>query len=201
MLSCTFFYRASVFKFWKSHSLQIFSRCSFFLSIRQNTCKMNQSLLVTHSFLEQPFAFLLCRPVLALRWRSFTVVFSLYSEMTCGFLIQLVFCQKKRVHSLLKKILDPPLLINRWCCSGGSGVFNRYEKPMIAFTRNKFFYQNHRFTPLIKFDFLDFEKMTFLYSRKASFVFKTSLNIISGLILTEIEKKGFQDFKLPGSCC
>ena len=72
---------------------------------------------------------------------------------------------------------------------------------MIAFTRNKFFYQNHRFTPLIKFDFLDFEKMTFLYSRKASFVFKTSLNIISGLILTEIEKKGFQDFKLPGSCC
>ena len=108
---------------------------------------------------------------------------------------------KKRVHSLLKKILDPPLLINRWCCSGGSGVFNRYEKPMIAFTRNKFFYQNHRFTPLIKFDFLDFEKMTFLYSRKASFVFKTSLNIISGLILTEIEKKGFQDFKLPGSCC
>ena len=138
MLSCTFFYGATVFKFWKSHSLQIFSQCSFFLSIRQNTCKMNQSLLVTHSFLEQPFAFLLCRPVLALRWGSFTVVFSLYSEMTCGFLIQLVFC-KKRVHSLLKKILDPPLLINRWCCSGGSGVFNRYEKPMIAFTRNKFF--------------------------------------------------------------
>ena len=139
MLSCTFFYGATVFKFRKSHSLQILSRCSFFLSIRQNTCKMNQSLLVTHYFLEQPFAFLLCRPVLALCWRSFTVVFSLYSEMTYGFLIQLVFCKKKRVHSLLKKILDPPLLINRWCCSGGSGVFNRYEKPMIAFTRNKFF--------------------------------------------------------------
>ena len=43
-------------------------------------------------------------------------------EMTCGFLIQLVFCKKKlcgllvfkwskrRVHSLLKKILDPPLM-------------------------------------------------------------------------------------------
>ena len=43
------------------------------------------------------------------------------AEMTCGFLIQLVFCQKKlcgllvlkqskrRVHPLLKKILDPPL--------------------------------------------------------------------------------------------
>ena len=42
------------------------------------------------------------------------------SEMPCGFLIQLVFCQKKcgllvlkqskrRVHPLLKKILDPPL--------------------------------------------------------------------------------------------
>ena len=42
-------------------------------------------------------------------------------EMTCGFLIQLVFCKKKlcgllvlkyskrRVHPLLKKILDPPL--------------------------------------------------------------------------------------------
>ena len=42
-------------------------------------------------------------------------------EMTCGFLIQLVFCEKKlcgllvlkkskrRVHPLLKKILDPPL--------------------------------------------------------------------------------------------
>ena len=46
-----------------------------------------------------------------------------HSEMTCGFLIQLVFCPKKklcgllvlksskrRVHPLLKKILDPPLL-------------------------------------------------------------------------------------------
>ena len=47
-------------------------------------------------------------------------------EMTCGFLIQLVFCQKKktmwfigveveskrRVHPLLKKILDPPLQNN-----------------------------------------------------------------------------------------
>ena len=44
-------------------------------------------------------------------------------EMTCGFLIQLVFCppkklcgllvlkqSKRRVHPLLKKILDPPLL-------------------------------------------------------------------------------------------
>ena len=44
------------------------------------------------------------------------------SEMTCGFLIQLVFCKKKklcgllvlkkskrRVHPLLNKILDPPL--------------------------------------------------------------------------------------------
>ena len=43
-------------------------------------------------------------------------------EMTCGFLIQLVFCKnklcgllvlklsKRRVHPLLKKILDPPLL-------------------------------------------------------------------------------------------
>ena len=72
---------------------------------------------------------------------------------------------------------------------------------MIAFTRNKFFTKIIDLPPLIKFDFLDFEKMTFLYSRKASFVFKTSLNIISGLILTEIEKKGFQDFKLPGSCC
>ena len=41
-------------------------------------------------------------------------------EMTCGFLIQLVFCKKlcrllvlkkskRRVHPLLKKILDPPL--------------------------------------------------------------------------------------------
>ena len=37
-------------------------------------------------------------------------------EMICGFLIQLVFCKKKyviywkrRVHPLLKKILDPPL--------------------------------------------------------------------------------------------
>ena len=44
-------------------------------------------------------------------------------EITCGFLIQLVFCKKKkkpcgllvlkyskrRVHPLLKKILDPPL--------------------------------------------------------------------------------------------
>ena len=43
-------------------------------------------------------------------------------EMTCGFLIQLVFCKKKklgfigvevkskrRVHPLLKEILDPPL--------------------------------------------------------------------------------------------
>ena len=43
-------------------------------------------------------------------------------EMTCGFLIQLVFCKKKKlcgllvlkyskrqVHPLLKKILDPPL--------------------------------------------------------------------------------------------
>ena len=43
-------------------------------------------------------------------------------EMTCGFLIQLVFCEKKklcgllvlknskrRVHPLLKQILDPPL--------------------------------------------------------------------------------------------
>ena len=42
-------------------------------------------------------------------------------EMTCGFLIQLVFrkkklcgllvlkCSKRRVHPLLKKILDPPL--------------------------------------------------------------------------------------------
>ena len=42
---------------------------------------MNQSLLITYSFLEQPFAFLLCRPVLALRWRSFTLVFSLYSAV------------------------------------------------------------------------------------------------------------------------
>ena len=45
-------------------------------------------------------------------------------KMTCGFLIQLVFCKKKkpcgllvlkyskrRVHPLLKKILDPPLLL------------------------------------------------------------------------------------------
>ena len=44
-------------------------------------------------------------------------------DMSCGFLIQLVFCQKKklcgllvleqskrRVHPILKKILDPPLL-------------------------------------------------------------------------------------------
>ena len=50
-------------------------------------------------------------------------------EMTCGFLIQLVFCQKKtlcgllllkkskrRVHPLLNKILDPPLksVFNSW---------------------------------------------------------------------------------------
>ena len=42
---------------------------------------MNQGLLITYSFLEQPFAFLLCRPVLALRWRSFTLVFSLYSAV------------------------------------------------------------------------------------------------------------------------
>ena len=47
------------------------------------------------------------------------------SEMTCCFLIQLVFCKKKklcgllvlkksnrRVHPLLKKILDQPLLSN-----------------------------------------------------------------------------------------
>ena len=52
-----------------------------------------------------------------------------------------------------------------------------------------FFNQNHRYTPLIKLDFLDFEKLTSLYSRKASFVFNTSLNIISGLILTKIGKK------------
>ena len=48
-------------------------------------------------------------------------------EMTCGFLIQLAFCQKKnqgvywcwsrarrRVHPLLKKILDPPLMFLDW---------------------------------------------------------------------------------------
>ena len=46
-------------------------------------------------------------------------------EMTCGFLIQLVFCQKKKniwfigveleqekSATLLKKILDPPLMIH-----------------------------------------------------------------------------------------
>ena len=54
-------------------------------------------------------------------------------EMTCSFLIQLVFCEKKkplcgllvlksskrRVHPLLKKILDPPLpssLLRHWTC-------------------------------------------------------------------------------------
>ena len=48
-------------------------------------------------------------------------------EVTCGFLIQLVFCKKKklcgllvlkkskrRVHPLLKKILDPPLEKSGW---------------------------------------------------------------------------------------
>ena len=39
--------------------------------------------------------------------------------------------------------------------------------------------QNHRFTPLKKS----------LFSREASFIFNTSLNIISGLILTNIGKK------------
>ena len=39
--------------------------------------------------------------------------------------------------------------------------------------------QNHLFTPLKKS----------LFSREASFTFKTSLNIISGLILSKIEKK------------
>ena len=48
-------------------------------------------------------------------------------EITCGFLLQLVFCKKKnyvvywkrRVHPLLKKILDPPLdvhiLLPKYC--------------------------------------------------------------------------------------
>ena len=57
-------------------------------------------------------------------------------EMTCGFLIQLVFCKKKNkkpmwlvsqlrhslvVHPLLKKILDPPLkdVIRTHVCVGG----------------------------------------------------------------------------------
>ena len=39
MSSYTFFYGGTVFKFRNSPSLKIFSRCYYFLSIRQNTDK------------------------------------------------------------------------------------------------------------------------------------------------------------------
>ena len=54
----------------------------------------------------------------------------------------------------------------------------------------------------MKSDFLDFEKLTSLYSRKASFIVNTSLNITSGLILSKKEKKGNsrESFSKISSC-
>ena len=74
------------------------------------------------------------------------------------------------------------------CFKYCSGLID--EKPMIPCLvlfhqkhvkkKSEFFSnQNHRFTPLKKS----------LFSREASFTFNTSLNIISGLILSKIEKK------------
>ena len=56
-----------------------------------------------------------------------------------------------------------------------SYFYQKHIKEKFEFFSN----QNHRFTPLKKS----------LFSREASFIFNTSLNIISGLILTKIEKK------------
>ena len=51
--------------------------------------------------------------------------------------------------------------------------------------KNTFFDQKHGLTPLEKCDFWDFERLNFLWPKKVSFLSRTLLNIISGLILTE----------------
>ena len=84
------------------------------------------------------------------------------------------------------------------CFKYCSGLID--EKPMIPFLvlllpktyKEKtwiFSNRNHRFTPLKKS----------LFSREASFIFNTSLNIISGLILTKKKKKNIEVFSLPKS--
>ena len=81
------------------------------------------------------------------------------------------------------------------CFKYCSGLID--EKPMIPFLvlllpktyKEKtwiFSNRNHRFTPLKKS----------LFSREASFIFNTSLNIISGLILTKKKKRKTSRFFL-----
>ena len=66
-----------------------------------------------------------------------------------------------------------------------SYFYQKHIKKKLEFFSNR----NHWFTPLKKS----------LFSREASFIFNTSLNVISGLILTKIEQKKTSRFFLPKS--
>ena len=51
--------------------------------------------------------------------------------------------------------------------------------------KTTFFDQKRGLTPLEKSDFWDLKGLNFLWPKKVSFLFRTLLNIISSLILTE----------------